>query len=394
MPDVTFNLHVHQPRRIVKNYQSGHLFDEGLNKIVLDRCAEKSYLRTNAILLEVLSDLKSFKMGMSISGVFLEECERQRPDVLESFQRIAQTGQVEVLGETYYHSLASIYPDKDEFREQVRMHRDAIKSFLSPKAIGKVMRNTELILDNPTAREAEKLGFKGIFSEGTEKILEWRSPNYVYKTPDSKIKVLLRNYRLSDDIGYRFSSKWWEEWPLTAEKFSHWLGVNPGQVVNVYLDYETFGEHHWQESNIFHFLKALPYFVDRNPHTQFLTPTEAVTKHEPVAELPLHWAISWADMERDVSAWLGNNMQAQSFKRVQGMEKQILQTKNAKLISQWRHLQTSDNLYYMCDKWWNEGDVHKYFSHYDTPKSAYHNYGRAMNNLLREAKDAVKKETA
>ncbi len=383
MPDISFLLHVHQPRRILKNYKSGHLFDDGLNRIVLDRCAEKSYLKTNAILLEVLNNLKSFKLGLSISGVFLEECERQRPDVLESFKRLCETGQVEVLGETYYHSLASLYKDKDEFKEQVLMHREAIKNLLSKKAIGSVMRNTELILDNPIVRLAGEVGFKGIYSEGTEKILEWRSPNYVYKIPDSDVKILLRNYRLSDDIGYRFSSKWWEEWPLTAQKFSHWLSVNPGQIVNVYLDYETFGEHHWDESNIFHFLKALPYFVDRDPSIQFVLPTDAVKKHNPVSDLNLNWAVSWADMERDVSAWLGNKMQVDCFNKIQGMAKTVKSSGNPELISNWRHLQTSDNLYYICDKWWNEGDIHKYFSHYETPQKAYHNYQRAMNETKR-----------
>ncbi|MBR9679046.1 MAG: alpha-amylase, partial [Nanoarchaeota archaeon] len=181
--------------------------------------------------------------------------------------------------------------------------------------------------------------------------------------------------------GYRFSSKWWEEWPLTAEKYAKWLSVSQGQVVNVYIDFETFGEHHWEDSKIFHFLKAMPWFVDREPHAQFVLPSEAVERHEPVARLPVQWAISWADMERDVSAWLRNKMQFESFERVKNMREKVLATKNPNIIKEWRHLQTSDHLYYMCDKWWQEGDIHKYFSYYDTPKAAYHNYNRALNEL-------------
>lgn len=390
MPAVTLVLHVHQPFRLRHNYFKGDMYDTGLNKIVLDRCSDKSYLRTNNILLEVMEHLKTFKMGFSLSGTFLEQCEKMRPDVLDSFKQVCETGQVEVLSETYYHSLASLYENKDEFKDQVKEHRQAITDLLSKKALGKVMRNTELIYDNTIGKLAEEMGFKGIFTEGVDFKLEWRSPNFLYKTPGCNTKILMRNYRLSDDIGYRFSSKWWEEWPLTAEKFTAWLSATPGDVVNLYMDFETFGEHHWENSNIFHFLKALPYFVDRNCNTHFMKPTEVVEKFSPVAEFDVPWAISWADLERDVSAWLKNDMQHKSFNKIMGLRDKILKTKNAELIKKWRCLQTSDHLYYMCDKWWNDGDIHKYFSYYDTPKRAYLNYSRAINRVEKEADDILK----
>jgi len=385
MIDVSLTLHVHQPNRLVKNYSRGTYFDNGLNKIVFDRVAQKSYLPTNNILLNVLDDLKSFKIGLSISGVFLEQCEKYNKDVLEGFKQLASTGRVEVLSETYYHSLASLYEKPGEFKEQVMEHRQAIKDLLSRKALGKVLRNTELIYDNNIAERAGRFGFKGIYTEGTEKILEWRSPNYVYKPPNSKIKILLRNYRLSDDIGYRFSSRSWSEWPLTAEKFVSWLEQCSGRVINLYMDYETFGEHHWCESGIFHFLKALPYFVHRSQHVQFILPTEIIKKHKPIAELSTDFAISWADLERDVSAWLRNPMQHECFAKIKGMKKVIRKTNNAGLIRLWRHLQTSDNLYYLCDKWWQEGDIHHYFSHYSTPQEGYNNYKKVMDDLTERA---------
>lgn len=376
MPLFNFVLHVHQPWRLTKNFKPGQpIFYDSLNKEVLNRCAQKSYIPTCNILLETLEKLKTFKISFSLSGVFLEQCEKYNPDVLELFKQICNTGRVEVLTETFYHSLTSLYQDLTEFEEQVREHQQIIKELLSKKAVGKVFRNTELIYDNRIAEKVAEMGFKGVFTEGTEKILEWRSPNYLYKPPNTDIKVLLRNYRLSDDIGYRFSSAWWEEWPLTAEKFAKWVNDSEGQVVNVYIDFETFGEHHWKESNIFYFLKALPWMIDREPNTEFTTPTETIEKLEPVGVINVPHAISWADIERDVSAWLGNKMQQEMFQKIQELRSKI---KDKKL---YKKLTTSDHLYYMCNKWWQEGDIHKYFSYYDTPEQAYHNYGRVLNHV-------------
>jgi alpha-amylase len=246
-------------------------------------------------------------------------------DILESFKQLAESGCVEFLGETYYHSLASLFESKDEFIEQVNQHSQIVKDLLGFKPSTFV--NTEMIYNNLIAKTVEDLGFKAVFTEGIEKILGWRSPNFVYlrkncfpnePSADKKIKVLLRNYRLSDDIGYRFSAKDWNEWPLTADKYAAWLNATPGHCINLFIDYETFGEHQWTESGIFWFLKALPHMVFKYGNLEFSTPSETVEKYQPVGDIDVFEfsTISWADMERDVSAWLGNKMQQICFEEL------------------------------------------------------------------------------
>jgi alpha-amylase len=387
---------VHQPFRLA-NFQSNGIlrnneafskyFNHGLDKYVFDRVAVRCYYPTNKILLELIDNFKKekkkFKVTFSITGVFLELCEMFQKDLIDSFKQLAETKCVEFLGETYYHSLASLFEQKDEFIEQVKMHSQTMKDLLNFKP--KVFVNTEMIYNNLIAKIVEDLGFKGIFTEGTEKALGWRSPNYVYirkyafpndPRPENRIRVLLRNFRLSDDIGYRFSSRDWDQWPLTADKYAAWLAATPGQCINIFMDYETFGEHQWAESGIFWFLKALPYEVLKYESLEFCTPTEIIEKYEPVGEIDVFEfsTISWADMERDTSAWLGNRMQQVCFEELKNLEKPIKTLNNPELTRIWRLLQISDHLYYCCTKWWGDGDVHKYFSCFPTPQDGFVNF--------------------
>jgi alpha-amylase len=358
-------------------------------------------------MLELIDNLKKekkqFKICYSLTGVFLELCEKYNKDVLESFKQLSETKCVEFLGETYYHSLASLFESKEEFIEQVNMHKQTIKDLL--KFEPKILVNTEMIYNNLIAKLAEDMGFKGIFTEGTEKILGWRSPNYIYTrkfcfpndpSANKRIKVLLRNYRLSDDIAYRFSSKEWEQWPLTADKFAAWLSSTLGQCINLFMDYETFGEHQWPESGIFWFLKSLPYEVLKYNNLEFCTPSEIIERHEPVGELDVFElsTVSWADMERDISAWLGNRMQQVCFEELKNLEKSVRKLNDPDIKKIWRLLQISDHLYYCCTKWWGDGDVHKYFSCFPSPQDGFANFmsvisdfkARVFTEMMKEKK--------
>lgn len=387
MPSVCLYLHVHQPRRI-KNFSvfdigNNHsYFDDLKNKKYLDRIAKKSYLPTNNILLELIKKNKGkFKVSLSITGVFLDQLEEFSPETLKSFQELVNTGCVEILGETYHHSLASLY-SKKEFEDQVKLHDKKIKKLFNLKP--KVFRNTELIFNNEIAKKAQDMGYKAILAEGVDRILDWRSPNFIYKVKGaSKINILLKNYRLSDDIAFRFSSKEWPEWPLTTEKYASWINqVNGnGETVNLFMDYETFGEHQWQETGILDFLKSLPKEILKNNDNNFKTPSELIKTYKPKDVLDFKETVSWADNERDVSAWLGNSMQQSAIKSLYDLEKKIKKTNNSELIEEWRNLQTSDHFYYMCTKWFNDGDVHKYFNHNETPYEAFINFMNIFNDL-------------
>jgi len=407
MPFITLNFQVHQPFRI-SNFQANgytnindlfkHYFNHGLNKWIFERVTNKCYLPTNRILLETIDNLKhekkKFKISFSLTGTFLESAEMFNKDVLDSFKQLAQSKCVEILGETYYHSLASLYESKDEFIEQVNAHRQAIRDYFGVEP--KVFVNTEMIYNNVIGKIVEDLGFKGIFTEGSERILGWRSPNYLYvrkfcfpndPPPEKRIKILLRNYRLSDDIAYRFSARNWDQWPLTAEKYVAWLSATVGEVINLFMDYETFGEHQPEESGIFWFLKALPYMVVRDPNLEFLTPSEVIEKCKPIGEIDVFEfsTLSWADMERDTSAWLGNKMQQIMFNEVKNLERYVKSLDNPELIKVWKLLQQSDHYYYMCTKFWSDGDVHKYFSSFDRPEDAFANF----MNILADFKTKI-----
>jgi alpha-amylase len=386
MVSTCFYFQVHQPYRIRKYTifdigKNEDYFDVEKNKGILEKVARKCYIPANHTVLELLKKHPEFKVSFSLSGTLLEQLEEYSPEVINLFSQMVDTGRCELLSETYYHSLSFLY-SKKEFEKQVELHRKKIRRLFNYKP--QVFRNTELIYNNELAKHIEDLGYKGIIAEGADHILQWRSPNFLYRPKGTeKIKLLLKNYRLSDDISFRFSSKDWKEWPLNAGKFAHWVNAvnGNGTNVNLFMDYETFGEHQWVETGIFEFLRHLPSELLKHPDNDFKTPSELVDVHEPVGELDVHSFISWADIERDTSAWLGNKIQKSAIASIYNIEKDILKSKKRALIEKWRKLQTSDHFYYMCTKWFADGDVHKYFNPYESPYDAFINYMNIMNDL-------------
>jgi alpha-amylase len=377
MPSVCFYFQVHQPFRI-KRYSffdigKDHFYeDDEKNQIILDKVSEKCYLKTNRKMLDLINRHKGkFKISYSISGTAIEQFEKYRPDVLESFKDLAKTGCVEFLSETYYHSLSFIF-SKDEFRRQIEMHRAKIKEHFGQTP--KIFRNTELIYNNELASVIEKMGFKGILCEGVDRLLNGRTPNYLYQPAGSlKIKTFLKNYSLSDDIAFRFSDRNWKEWPLQADTFASWVHqiAGNGEVLNLFMDYETFGEHQWEETGIFDFLDYLPKEIMSHSDFDFKTLSEAADSYKVRDIYDAPDFISWADAERDLSAWLSNTMAKEAAKRIYALEDRVIKSENKDLIEVWGKLQTSDHFYYMCTKFWSDGDVHKYFSPYDSPYDAY-----------------------
>jgi len=391
MPSVCFYFQVHQPYRI-KQYR---VFDIGNdseyfnddsdrdlnNQKILQKVARKSYLPANAVMLDLLNEHPDFKVSFSLSGVLMEQLEKYSPETLISFQKLVETGRAEILSETYFHSLSFLY-SKNEFRKQVEMHRERVKYFFGVEP--QVFRNTELIYNNDLAREVEALGFKGVLSEGADHVLGWRSPNFLYRPTGAKrMKLLLKNYRLSDDIAFRFSSRDWDGYPLTAPTFAQWVSAvnGNGNVINLFMDYETFGEHQWEDTGIFNFLRHLPGEILKNPDNDFVTPSEAIDRYSDVAELDIPHFISWADVERDLSAWLSNPIQHDAINKLYALEERVLATGDEQIISDWRRLQTSDHFYYMCTKWFSDGDVHKYFNPYKTPYEAFISFMNVLNDL-------------
>ncbi|MEX0931903.1 MAG: glycoside hydrolase family 57 protein [Candidatus Paceibacterota bacterium] len=402
MTSVCFYFQVHQPYR-VKRYRifdigsDPHYFnDDGDSKVnnrkIMHKVADKCYLPTNKLLLELLNEHPEFKISYSISGTALEQFEEYHPEVLESFKKLVATGRVEILQETYYHSLSFLY-SLDEFREQVRMHRDKVREVFGVTPT--VFRNTELIYRNDIAHEVEKMGYKGIIAEGADHVLGWRSPNFIYRPQGTtSLGLMLKNYKLSDDIAFRFGSKEWDEYPLTAEKFGNWVaGHNgSGDVINLFMDYETFGEHQWEDTGIFNFLRALPNEVYKHPDNNFVTPTEAIERYQSVGELDIPYYVSWADVDRDLSAWRSNSIQHDALQAIYEMRDDVYSTGDMSLLDTWRKLTTSDHFYYMCTKWFADGDVHAYFSPYDSPYEAFIAYMNALKDLRLRVGDKKEKQ--
>jgi len=379
MKSICFYFEVHQPYRLKWFWPDEHTgferyFDNKTNREIFEKISSKCYLPANRTMLDLVDEYDGkFKISFSVTGTLLSQCEKWGKEVLETFRQMAETGCVEFLEETNYHSLAGLFDDREEFREQIREHRENMKALIGVEP--QVFRNTELIYNNSLAATVKDMGYKAILSEGTEHLLGNRSPNYVYQAKDSNIKVLLRNYKLSDDIGYRFTARWWPEYPLTADKWASWASLTPGDTLNIFMDYETFGEHQWEETGIFNFLKALPGEVlDRK--LAFHTPSEVISRYDPVADIDVgdFSTISWADSERDTSAWLGNDMQRRCFEDVKMLGPYVRRTKDPEIINIWKHLLTSDHFYYMCTKWLGDGDVHSYFSIHSSPFDAAINY--------------------
>ena len=384
---------VHQPNRL-RQYRffdigkNSHYYDDFSNRTILRRIAQKCYLPMNELLLQQIEEQKgAFKVAFSITGTALEQFDRYCPEVLDSFKKLAATGCVEFLSETYYHSLSSL-ASESEFKHQVAKHKEAIEKYFGVTPT--TFRNTELIYSDSIANMVGDLGFKTILTEGAKHVLGWQSPNYLYKATTKKNqKLLLRNSGLSDDIAFRFSNKGWENWPLTTDKFVSWLKSGDGEIVNLFMDYETFGEHQAASTGIFDFMKYLPAAVLADGEFEFVTPARAARKHKPVAPLCIPDAISWADEERDTSAWLGNELQNEAFNKLYSLSEKLAILNDAELWSDFGHLQESDHFYYMCTKYFSDGAVHKYFNPYDTPFEAFINYMNVLSDFILRVDQAL-----
>ncbi|MCX6778261.1 MAG: glycoside hydrolase family 57 protein [Candidatus Micrarchaeota archaeon] len=379
---------VHQPVRLrrfsIFGNHNGALeeeyFDEKANVAVFRKIANKCYLPANKVMLGNIRKFGGeFRIAYSITGIFLEQCEKYGHDVLASFQELAATGNVEFLAETYYHSLSSLFRNKREFREQVRMHAEKIWELFGQRP--SFFRNTEALFSNEIAGMAEDMGHTGIITEGTNKLLGPRSPNHVYSASGRPvIRVLLRNFPLSDDVAYRFSDRRWAGYPLTAAKFANSVAGEQGECVNLFMDYETFGEHQWADTGIFDFLREMPGEI-LGRGIGFRTPSELVRQLEPVGEVGSEGPVSWADTERDASAWLSNEMQYDCFDMLQGLEERAKAAGKERI---WRILQNSDNLYYLCTKFSIDEEVHNYFSPYRSPYDAYINYKNILEDFAKK----------
>jgi len=387
MKSICFYFQVHQPFRLktYRFFEMGHdhyYYNDFENKHILNRIAQKNYLPMNALLLELIKvHGNDFKVTFSISGSALEQFGEYAPEVLTSFRKLAATGNVEFLAETYSHSLASL-KSPDEFRNQVQLHSSKIEALFGQKPTA--FRNTELIYSDEIGEMVFNMGFKTMLTEGAKHVLGWKSPNYLYcNARKPELKILLKNFKFSDDIAFRFSHQGWKEWPLTDEKFVKWLNEidEEPDTVNLFMDYETFGEHQWKETGIFDFMKSLPKRILHDTNFTFSTPSELGQKLKPVAAIHVPHPISWADEERDLTAWLGNEMQDEAFEKLYGLENIVNKCENTDILSDWYRLQNSDHFYYMCTKWFSDGDVHKYFNPYNSPYEAFINYMNVLSDF-------------
>ena len=398
MVSACFYFQVHQPDRL-RDYRifdvgrSPFYLDDKKNDLIMRKVANKCYLPTNKLLTDLIRKTDGrFRCAFSLSGVFLEQCEKFAPDVLESFQELIATGSVEVLSETYYHSLAFLY-SIDEWKEQINKHKQKVQELFGVTPT--IFRNTELIYADWIGEQIADMGYKAMIAEGVDWNLGWKSPNFIYTNPHRQnLKLLLKNYKLSDDIAFRFSDRNWKEWPLTAEKYVDWLdfaGLN-GNFVNLFMDYETFGEHQWADSGIFEFLKHLPEKMFERGHHDFILPSESIERFQPVGEYHAPNLTSWADAERDLSAWKSNRLQDDAFEKIFSLEKEIKALNDPEMLEIWRKLTTSDHFYYMCTKYYSDGDVHQYFSPYETPYDAYINYMNVISDLTQRVRNYTPKK--
>ncbi|MBQ1905228.1 MAG: glycoside hydrolase family 57 protein [Bacteroidales bacterium] len=383
---------VHQPTRLrlYRFFDIGkdsHYYDDFANRTIFKRVAQRCYQPMNDILLQAIKRNKGkFKVAFSISGSALEQFERYAPEVLDSFRELAATGCVEFLSETYYHSLAALRSPA-EFKLQVNKHKEMIQNLfgVTPTAF----RNTELIYSDEIGSMVHDLGFNTMLTEGARHIMGWKSPNHIYSNDIApKLKLLLRNYPLSDDIAFRFSNKAWNEWPLTTEKYVNWLNQADGEIINLFMDYETFGEHQSESTGIMEFMSHLPEAVLAGG-LKFVTPSEAASKLKPVADLSVPEPISWADEERDLSAWLGNELQQDAFNKLYSLTEKLSIINDGTLWADFGHLQESDHLYYMCTKFFSDGEIHQRFNPYDTPYEAFINYMNVLSDFIIRVNEAL-----
>ena len=393
MKTVCLYFQVHQPWRLKVyrffNIGKDHNYlDDFTNRSIMQKVARQCYLPMNALLLKLIKENKgAFRCSFSITGSAVEQFRAYAPEVLDSFRALAETGCVEFLAETYSHSLASL-SSKEDFVEQVKLHTAMIKKEFGKKPAA--FRNTELIYSDQIGAMVSELGFKTILAEGAKHVLGWKSPDYIYTNAiDNRLRVLLRNYKLSDDIAFRFSNKGWDQYPLTADQFASWIAGETGEVVNLFMDYETFGEHQKADTGIFDFVKALPKAILKQGELQFSTVSEAAKAYQPVGVLHCPHVMSWADEERDVTAWLGNELQNEAFSKLYALKDKIKALKNADFSYVWNFMQTSDHFYYMATKWLSDGDVHSYFNPYGSSYEAFINYMNVLSDFEIEIDKAL-----
>lgn len=377
---------VHQPIRLRKYHffdigKNSDYYDDFANRSLTRKIAERCYLPANRMMLELIKKYgKNFKVSFSITGLAIEQFHLYAPEVIDSFKELAKTGCVEFLAETYSHSLACLVDEK-EFKHQVKRHTDLMKELFGVKPV--TFRNTELVYSDEIGEMVANMGYDAMLTEGARHVLGWKSPDYVYTNSiNPKLKLLLKNFRLSDDIAFRFSDRSWDQWPLTADKYAAWLEAADGEIVNLFMDYETLGEHQGAETGIFDFLFALPEQIFRQTNFEFLTPHEAAMKHQPVAPLHVPYPISWADEERDLTAWLGNELQNEAFEELYKTRAKLYALKDDNLLRDFDRLQASDHFYYMCTKLFSDGAIHQYFTPYDTPYEAFINYMNVLSDFI------------
>jgi len=384
---ICFYFQVHQPFRLKRYrfFDLGHdhyYYDDFSNESIMRKVAENCYLPANEIILDLILKHKGkFKVTFSLTGLVINQFRLYAPEVLDSFRKLAETGMVEFLAETESHSLASI-KSRNEFERQVNSHKTMVKEFLGVEPTS--FRNTELIYSDLIGSWVADMGFKSILTEGAKHVLGWKSPNFLYcNSINPRLKVLLRNFVLSDDIAFRFSNRGWSEWPLTSDKYASWLNkiASKSELINIFLDYETFGEHNNKSTGIFDFLQHLPGSILKKTPYKFMTPTEVTENLQPVSAISIPSPISWADEERDITAWNGNELQAAALDKLYELTDKVTRCEDKQIMKDWEYLQASDHFYYMATKFFSDGAVHAYFNPYDTPYDAFMNYMNVLSDF-------------
>lgn len=387
MKTVCLFFQVHQPFR----HKRYHFFDIGTdhyyyddftNESIMNKIAVKSYLPTNKLLLTLANQLgDKFKVSFSITGQALDQFQLYAPEVIDSFQKLVKTGCVEFLSETYSHSLSSL-KDKTIFEEQVKLHDKKIFDLfgLQPR----VFRNTEMIYSDEIGAHVADMGYSAMLTEGAKQVLGWKSPNYLYVNAiNPRLKILMRNFKLSDDIAFRFADTNWADYPLTADKFVNWLEkIDPkDEVVNLFLSYEAIGDRQAKETGIFDFIESLLVKIVKHPALKLATPSEMIEELQPISRVSVPNPISWADEERDLTAWLGNSMQKEAFGKLYKLSAQIRKCTDEDLLKDWNYLQVSDHFYYMSTKFFSDGKDHSYFNPFDSPFEAFVNYMNVLSDF-------------
>lgn len=384
---ICFYFQVHQPFRLKRYrfFDLGHdhyYYDDYSNESIMRKVADKCYIPANNIILDLIQKYKGkFKVTFSLSGLAINQFRLYVPEVLDSFRKLAETGMVEFLAETNSHSLVSL-KSRSEFERQVNNHKDMLKEFLG--VVPTSFRNTELIYSDVIGSWVADMGFKSILTEGAKHVLGWKSPNFLYcNSINPRLKVLLRNFVLSDDIAFRFSNRDWNAWPLTADKYASWINklAPKSELLNIFLDYETFGEHNWKETGIFDFLCHLPGAILKKTPFRFMTTTEIADTLQPVSAISIPSAISWADEERDITAWLGNELQVAALDKLYSLAGKVNRCEDVQIKRDWEYLQSSDHFYYMATKFFSDGAVHAYFNPYETPYDAFMNYMNVLSDF-------------